>query len=432
MSDNNITDNLLMINQDSEAARHHWAGIVEVFKEAVDILGCGYDILTTLAKPERSLEVAVPIKLDSGEFKVFSGWRIQHNTLRGPAKGGIRFHQGVNYLETLALAAGMTLKTAVVNVPYGGGKGGVAVDPTLLSETELEKVSRRFALEILPVIGVDKDIPAPDVNTDARIMGWIMDTVYKVTGVITPGVITGKPINLGGSIGRAGATSSGVLTCTKAILDEYKIPVSGTKVAIQGFGNVGGTLAYLMYSAGMRVVAVSDAYGAIVNLSGLDIPAVTEHANKTGSVKGFQDADSIDREGIWDIEAEVFVPAALENSVTEEIANKIKTQFIIEAANGPTTPEADDVLNKRGIHVVPDILANAGGVTTSYFEWVQNRQGMSWEGEVVADKLHNMMYNSFIDVYTKSKDLQITLRQAAFVIAIERLNEAFVARGQIF
>jgi glutamate dehydrogenase/leucine dehydrogenase len=416
----------------SENAKNHWIGVIEVIQEAVEILGLDEDIFKLMLKPERCLEVAIPLRLDNNDFEVFSGWRIQHNTLRGPAKGGLRFHPGVNYLETLALSAGMTIKTALANVPFGGGKGGVAVDPQLLSESELERLTRRFALEIMPVIGIDKDIPAPDINTSPKVMGWIMDTVFQVTGKITPGVITGKPINLGGSIGRAGATSSGVLTCTKAILDEHKVPVAGTKVAIQGFGNVGGTLAFLMYSAGMRVISVSDAFGCVYDPTGLDIPLLTDHVKESGTVKGFSEAENLDREEIWNIEADVFVPAALENAIDEEIANKIKTQFIVEAANGPTTAAADAILEKRGIHIVPDILANAGGVTTSYFEWVQNRQGLAWEGEYVADKLHNMMYNSFLDVYAKSKEMSISLRQSAYVIAMERLNEAFIARGQIF
>ncbi|MCA1842588.1 MAG: Glu/Leu/Phe/Val dehydrogenase, partial [Actinobacteria bacterium] len=352
-----------------------------------------------------------------------------HNTTRGPGKGGIRFHPEVDAREVAALAAGMTFKTAVADLPFGGAKGGVRCDPTRLSLHELERVTRRYTLEIAPLLGPDKDIPAPDVNTDGRVMAWLMDTLSMLRGELLPGSVTGKPLSIGGTRGHAGATSTGVLVCTRAAFAALELPLVGSRAVIQGFGKVGGPLAFLLASAGMRVVAVSDVGGAVHNPGGLDPAALSDHVAHVGTVAGFDGGDAIEESAMWGIECELVVPAALEGAIDERVAESLDTKVIVEAANGPTTLAADPILDRREVVVVPDILANAGGVTASYFEWAQARQGYAWEEEMVASRLRKVMEDAFTAVWAKAEALDISLRRAAFALAVERVAEAIAARG---
>jgi len=406
-----------------------WEAMQQRFDDAAELITLDPGVRDQLRLPKRVLEVAFPVRMDDGSVEVFQGWRVCHDDSRGPAKGGIRFHQDVDAHEVTALAAGMTFKTAVVNVPFGGGKGGVKVDPRRLSKAELERITRRYTYEISSVIGPNVDVPAPDVNTDGQIMTWLYDTYSKVKGELMPDVVTGKPLNMWGSQGRAGATSSGVVTCAREAFARLDIPMAGSRAVIQGFGKVGGPLGFLLSSAGMRVVAVSDVEGAIHNPAGLDAFRLSEHVAKTGSVVGFDDADPIAPSDMWKLDHELCVPAALSGAIDQEVAKTIGAKVIVEAANGPTTPLADIVLNERGIVTVPDILANAGGVTVSYFEWAQARQGFMWEEDQVAARLRRAMEDAFSDVWNRSTELDVSLRRAAFAVALDRLAAAITARG---
>lgn len=406
-----------------------WEAVLARLDDAAELAGLDPDIHRLLRVPRRVLEVAVPVRMDSGAVEVFTGWRVHHDTTRGPAKGGIRFHPDVDAHETTALAAGMTFKTAICNLPFGGGKGGVRCDPTRMSLGELERLTRRYTWEILPLLGPDRDVPAPDVNTDGRVMGWLMDTISMARGEESGASVTGKPLSIGGTRGHQGATSSGVVVCLRAAFANLGIPVAGSRVAIQGFGKVGGPLAFLLHSAGMRVVAVSDAGGAVSNAGGLDPVALADHVVATGSVDGFPGGEPLPAEELWAVDCEVVVPAALAGVVDSGVARRLRAQVVVEAANGPTTVDADPVLAARDITVVPDILANAGGVTASYFEWAQNRQGFAWEEEVVAERLRKQMDSAFRSVWDRADDLGVPLRRAAFVVAVERVAEAIEARG---
>lgn len=406
-----------------------WLVMQQRFDDASALVGLDPSIHRQLRVPKRVLEVSVPVRMNSGEIQVFPGWRVMHDDSRGPAKGGIRFHQDVNAHEVTALAAGMTFKTAVLDVPFGGGKGGVQVDPRTLSIGELERLTRRYTFEIASVIGPNIDVPAPDVNTDGQIMTWLYDTYSAIKGEQFPDVVTGKPVSMGGSFGRAGATSSGVVTCAREAFNKLGIPFAGSRAVIQGFGKVGGPLAFLLSSAGMRVVAVSDVNGAVYNPAGLDTFRLSDHVAKTGTVVGFDGADPVSHDDMWTIECELVIPAALSGAIDESVARSLKTKVVVEAANGPTTPLADQVMHDAGIVVVPDILANAGGVTVSYFEWAQSRQGYRWEEDVVAARLRRMMEEAFAAVWTKAEDLDVSLRRSAFVVAVQRLAEARAARG---
>jgi glutamate dehydrogenase (NAD(P)+) len=403
--------------------------VLERLDDAAELLKLDPGIHQRLRRPRRVLEVSVPVRMDDGSTKVFAGWRVHHNTACGPGKGGIRFHPDVTADEVTALAADMTFKNAVLALPFGGAKGGVRCEPRSMSDAELERLTRRYTWEILPMLGPDRDIPAPDVNTDAHVMSWIMDTVSMSIDQAMPAVVTGKPLLLGGSKGHVGATSSGVVICIRALFQELGLPMAGSRVAIQGFGKVGGPLAFLLHSAGMRVVAVSDVFGATVNPGGLDPTALATHVKETGTVAGFGGGDIVDRDDLWDVETDVLVPAALAGAIDVDVANRLHTRAIVEAANGPTLPEADPVLHDRGITTVPDILANAGGVTASYFEWVQNRQGYAWEEPVVAERLRARMEESFQAVWARAGNLDVSLRRAAFVVAVERVADTMAARG---
>jgi glutamate dehydrogenase (NAD(P)+) len=382
-----------------------------------------------LRQPERELHVHFPVRMDDGSIRVFDGYRVQHNTARGPAKGGIRFHQDVSIDEVKALATWMTWKCSVVDVPYGGGKGGVVVDPKELSLGELERLSRRFITEIQGIIGPERDIPAPDVNTNSQIMAWMMDQYSRNKGYTVPAMITGKPLALGGSLGRTDATGVGVMAVARQGMQKLDMPVTGSRVVVQGFGNVGSVSARSMHEIGASVVAVSDVYGGIHNPHGLDIPALVAFVRETGSVTGFPNSEAITNEELFTVDCDVLIPAALENQINNSNADRIKARIIVEGANGPTTPEADRILDDRGILLLPDILANAGGVTVSYFEWVQNMQGFYWTEEEVDQRLHRVMASAFNAVFQTAQQHAVDMRTAAYIVAIRRVAEAVRLRG---
>lgn len=406
-----------------------WEAILQRLDDAAALAGLDEGIHRLLRTPSRVLEVAVPVKMDDGRIEVFTGWRVHHDTTRGPAKGGIRFHPAVDASEVSALAAAMTFKCAVVDIPFGGGKGGVRCDPARLSLGELERLTRRYTWEISPLLGPDRDVPAPDVNTDARVMAWVMDTLSMLHGQSLPGSVTGKPLSVGGAHGHLGATSSGCLMVMRAVFNELEIPVAGARVVLQGFGKVGGPLGFLMSSAGMRVVAVEDAGGAVHNPAGLDQAALAAHVSENGTVAGFELADPIGPGELWSLECELAVPAALDGAIDAAVAERLGAKVVIEAANGPTTPDADLILERRGVVLVPDIVANAGGVTASYFEWAQARQGYIWEESLVATRLRAVMDAAFITVWARAQALGVSLRAAAYVVAVERVAAAVAARG---
>ncbi|EAX47020.1 Glu/Leu/Phe/Val dehydrogenase, C terminal [Thermosinus carboxydivorans Nor1] len=384
-----------------------------------------------LEQPERTLEVSIPVTMDDGRIEVFTGYRSQHNTALGPAKGGIRFHQDVTMDEVKTLAFWMTFKCAVIGLPYGGGKGGVVVDPRKLSRSELERLSRGYIQRIAPIIGEYDDIPAPDVNTDSRIMGWMVDEYSRLRGHNVPGVITGKPKTIGGSAGRGSATGRGVMFCVREAFNVLGIDKSQATVAVQGFGNVGGFSAKLIHDLGAKVVAVSDVNGGIYNEEGLNPYDVEKYVKETGSVVGYPGAKAVSNKELLELPVTVLVPAALEGQITAENADRIKAQVIAEGANGPTTPEADEILSAKGVMVIPDILANAGGVTVSYFEWVQNLYRYYWSEREVHAREEELMVKAFNEVYKASQKYQVNMRVAAYIVALERLSEAMKLRGWI-
>jgi glutamate dehydrogenase (NAD(P)+) len=410
-------------------SRASWDAVLERLDEAALLCKLDPEVHRVLQTPARVLEVAVPIRLDDGSVEVFTGWRVHHNTVRGPGKGGLRFHPDVDAEEVKALAAMMTFKTAILDLPFGGAKGGVRCDPTMLSLAELERLTRRYAYEVSPLLGPDTDIPAPDVNTDGRVMAWLMDTLAMVSGSHLPASVTGKPQALGGTRAHSGATSAGVVSCARAAFREMGIDMAGRRVVIQGFGKVGAPLAFLLSSAGMRVVAVSDIGGAVINEGGLGIPALSNHVAEAATVAGFSGGEEIPQDELWDVECELMVPAALGGVITAPVAARLATRVVVEAANGPTTVEGQAVLDERGIVVVPDILANAGGVTASYFEWAQARQGYPWPDNLVAERLRERMEHAFMAVWARAQRLGVGMRLAAYVVAVERVAAAHEARG---
>lgn len=409
-----------------------YENMLSVLEQAAQKLGLKQDEYETLKYPERELTVSIPVRMDNGELKVFEGYRVQHNSSRGPYKGGIRYHQNTDKDEVKALAAWMSFKCAVVNIPYGGAKGGIKVDPTKLSREELIRLTRRYTTRILPLIGPDQDIPAPDVNTNGEVMGWIMDTYSMFKGHCVPGVVTGKPIEIGGSIGRTEATGRGVTIITEQCLEDLGMDPVAQRYVVQGMGNVGGTAAKILHSEGKKVIAVSDWSGAIMKEDGLDIPEIAEYlADRKHCLKDYKNdqVKHISNEELLTCDCDVLIPAALENQITAEIAPKVQAKVIIEAANGPTSVEADDILAERGIIVVPDILANAGGVVVSYFEWVQNIQSMAWELDEVNAMLKKVMLKAYNEVSTMSKEKNSTMRMGAYMVAINRICTAGKLRG---
>lgn len=406
-----------------------WAAILERIDDAAALVGLDPDIHRMLRVPKRVLEVSVPVRMDGGHVEVFTGWRVHHDTTRGPAKGGIRFHPATSASEIAALAADMTLKSAVVDIPFGGGKGGVRCDPRLLSAGELERLTRRYTYEISSLLGPESDVPAPDVNTDERVMAWVLDTIDMLHSRSLPGTVTGKPLAVGGMKLHSGATSSGVVRCVRAVFSALDMELARARVVIQGFGKVGGPLAFLLWSAGMRVVAVADIGGAVHNPGGLDVGLLSDHVAQTGSVAGFDGGHPLDAARLWSLDAELVVPAALEGAIDAAGAASLSARVVVEAANGPTTPDADRLLEERGITVVPDILANAGGVTASYFEWVQSRQGYAWDEDLVANRLGRSMDDAFTAVWAKAETLGVSMRRAAGALAVQRVADAIAARG---
>lgn len=406
-----------------------WNMTIERLNNAMELLDLTPGMQKYLREPRKILEVAVTVKMDSGDIDIFKGYRIQHNTNRGPAKGGIRYHPLVSVDEIKALALLMTLKCAVANIPFGGAKGGVVVDPTKLSLRELENLTRRYTFEIINEIGPEKDIPAPDVGTNSQIMAWIMDTYSIDKGYAVPGVVTGKPIELGGSLGREGATGSGVVYSILSALKVHLIDSTDLSVAVQGFGNVGSNAAKVLYGLGFKIVALSDVGGTIYNPSGIDPFKVSEHLGKTGTVSGYKEAETLSREDIFAISCDIFIPAALENQIKRSNADLIKAKFIAEGANAPITPEADKILNEKGKFIIPDILCNAGGVTVSYFEWVQGNMSFFWSEREVKLKLRDIMEKAFFEVYKIHKDKKVDMRTAASLLGVKRVAKAIEYRG---
>jgi len=416
-------------------AYNPYDNMLEVLEKAAKMLNLPERDYVAVKYPERELKVAIPVEMDDGSIQVFEGFRVQHSSSRGPCKGGIRYHHDVTMDEVKALAAWMTFKCAVVNIPYGGGKGAVKVDPMKLSKNELKRLTRRYAAMILPLIGPERDIPAPDVGTNAEIMGWIMDTYSMFKGYTVPGVVTGKPIEVGGSLGRKEATGRGVMLMTREILHRLGLPVVGTKVAVQGMGNVGATAAKLLHNEGCKVVAVSDVSGGLYKDTGLNIDAIVDflESNRGKLLKDYnaeaEGAKRITNKELLTCDAYVLVPAALENQINEEIAKDVKARIIVEGANGPTTVEADKILEGKGVKIVPDILANAGGVVVSYFEWVQNIQSLTWDEEEVNRTLEKIMIRAFNEVWDKANEKATSMRMGAYMVALDRVVKAKKIRG---
>jgi glutamate dehydrogenase/leucine dehydrogenase len=402
---------------------------LENFDLAANALDLDENIRAMIKYPERILQVSVPVRMDTGKIVRFEGYRVQHSTTRGPAKGGIRFHPNVTLDEVKALATWMTWKCAVVNIPFGGAKGGVTCNPKRLSMGELERLTRRYATSIVPLIGPEKDIPAPDVYTTPQIMAWIMDTFSMNKGYPVMGVVTGKPISLGGSLGRNEATGRGCYYTVLSSCQHLGIPVKGARVAVQGFGNAGSIAANLFHAAEAMVIAASDSTTAVYNRKGLDIPKLIAHKERTGSLRGFPDAEVIPHEALLLLDCEILVPAALENAITEENAHAVRARVIAEAANGPVTPEADRILDQKGVFLIPDILCNAGGVTVSYFEWVQDENHLFWDEQDVNSRLERVMTRAFNDVLKIHLDRKVSMRLAANMLGVGRVAEANKIRG---
>jgi glutamate dehydrogenase (NAD(P)+) len=406
-----------------------FSAMLEEFDEAARIIGLDRGIWEILTHPKRQLTVSCPVQMDNGQIQVFTGYRVQYNITLGPAKGGIRYHPGVSLDEVTALAAWMTWKCAVAGIPFGGGKGGIICDPSKMSPRELEALTRRYIAEIIDVLGPDKDVPAPDVNTNEQIMAWVMDTYSMHAGTTVTSVVTGKPVEMGGSLGRREATGRGVMIVTREAVRDLGFDIIGATVAIQGFGNVGSVSAMLLQRIGAKIVAVSDVNGGLHNAAGIDIPKLLEWTAERKTIKGFPDADEIAGDAIFGVDADILIPAALENQITKDNAGSIKAKLIVEGANGPTTPEAHRLLHERGVIVVPDILANSGGVTASYFEWVQDRQGYFWRESEVNDRLELKMVEAFNRVQQQSQKCKCDLRTAAYIVAISRVATVTKLRG---
>jgi glutamate dehydrogenase (NAD(P)+) len=387
------------------------------------------NFINTLKRTKRTLIVDVPIVMDDGTIRHFEGYRVQHNLSRGPGKGGIRYHQDVELNEVMALSAWMTIKTAVLNLPFGGAKGGIRVNPKELSLRELERLTRRFTSEISSIIGPQIDIPAPDVGTNPNIMGWMMDTYSSIKGHTVTGVVTGKPVHLGGSLGRVRATGRGVFVTGLEVAKKIQLPVAGSKVAVQGFGNVGNEAAYLFSHAQAKIVCVQDHTGTIFNPEGLSVKALQKHVTEHGGVMGFAEAQVIADEDFWDVDMDILIPAALEGQITVERAQRLKAKIVLEGANGPTYPEADDVFVSRNIVVVPDVICNAGGVTVSYFEWVQDMASYFWSEEEINERLDKLMIQAIADVWNTAENKACSLRTAAYILACERILKARKERG---
>lgn len=406
-----------------------WLAAEARFDEAAARLGLDNGLCKILRLPSKEITVHIPVQLDDGRLEVFTGYRVQHSIARGPAKGGIRFAPDVTLDEVRALAAWMTWKCAVVNIPFGGGKGGVICDPSMLSEGELERITRRYTAELIDFLGPERDVPAPDMNTNEQTMAWVMDTYSMHLRHTVTAVVTGKPLDLGGSRGRTEATGRGCMIVSREALRHLGLEPSSARVVIQGFGNVGGMAARLMHEQGFKIIAVIEVDGALYNPKGIDIPKLMEHRRQTGSITEFSGAEPIDRDEAMFLQCEVLLPAAKENVITSRNASRIRAKILCEGANGPTTPIADEILAEKGVFVIPDILANAGGVTVSYFEWVQDRQGFFWNEELVNTRLEELMVSNFHQVVSYADRHSVNNRIAAYMLAIDRVAFAIKLRG---
>ena len=406
-----------------------WAIYLEQIERVKPHLGTLGELAETLTRPKRILIVDVPIRLDDGSVAHFEGYRIQHNTARGPGKGGVRFHQDVSLAEVMALAAWMSIKNAAINVPFGGAKGGVRVDPARLSMAELERLTRRYTSEINFIIGPDKDIPAPDVNTNEQIMAWMMDTYSMNEGRTATGVVTGKPLTLGGSLGRRDATGRGVFIVAAEAAKKRKLALASSRCVVQGFGNVGCAAAHMFHQHGSKVIAVQDTSGAIFRADGLDPKRLSDHSQRNGGVAGFPGSEALGAAEFWALETDFLIPAALEEQITKQNAASIRAKILVEGANGPTTPEADDILTDKGVLIVPDVLANAGGVTVSYFEWVQDFSSFFWTEDEINSRLDRIMSEAFQSIWEIAVQRKVTLRTATFISACERILQARQLRG---
>ncbi|MGQ0730343.1 Glu/Leu/Phe/Val family dehydrogenase [Acidovorax sp.] len=406
-----------------------WGNYLQQVDRVIPYLGSLARWVDTLKRPKRILVVDVPIELDNGSIAHFEGYRVQHNLSRGPGKGGIRFHQDVTLSEVMALSAWMSVKNAAVNVPYGGAKGGIRVDPKKLSRGELERLTRRYTSEIGLLIGPSKDIPAPDVNTNGQIMAWMMDTYSMNVGATTTGVVTGKPLDLGGSLGRVEATGRGVYTVGVAAAHNLGLSLNGARVAVQGFGNVGSTAAKLFEQAGAKIVSVQDHTGTICNDLGVDVDRLLQHVERYGGVRNFSESEALNDADFWGVSCDILIPAALENQITKDNAGRIKAKLVIEGANGPTTTEADDILRDNGVLVLPDVIANAGGVTVSYFEWVQDFSSFFWSEDEINSRLVKIMQDAFEAIWQVAVEYKVTLRTATFIVACKRILKAREMRG---
>ena len=406
-----------------------WGTYISQVDRVIPYLGHLAKWAETLKRPKRALIVDVPIELDNGEVAHFEGFRVQHNLSRGPGKGGVRYHPDVTLEEVMALAAWMSIKNAAVNLPYGGAKGGIRVDPKRLSHKELERMTRRYTSEIGIIIGPQQDIPAPDVNTNPQIMAWMMDTYSMNTGSTATGVVTGKPIHLGGSLGRVKATGRGVFVTGREAARRIELDLNDARIAVQGFGNVGSAAAELFVQAGSRLVAVQDHTGTVVNERGFDMADLMAHVKATGGVGGFQGGEAADAESFWDVKADILIPAALEGQITAERARRITAKLVLEGANGPTVPVADDILAERGVLVVPDVICNAGGVTVSYFEWVQDFSSFFWTEDEINVRLDKIMIGALKRIWETADRHGITLRTATFAVACQRILTAREERG---
>jgi glutamate dehydrogenase (NAD(P)+) len=406
-----------------------FGAMLREFEEAARLISLERGIWRILTSPKRQITVSCPVQMDNGEIVVFTGYRVQYNITLGPAKGGIRYHPNVSLDEVTTLAAWMTWKCAVAHIPFGGGKGGIICDPNLLSRRELEALTRRYVAEIVDAIGPEKDVPAPDVNTNEQTMAWIMDTYSMHVGHTETAVVTGKPLELGGSLGRREATGRGVMICSRESAGHAGFDIKGAAVGVQGFGNVGSVSADLLAKAGARIVAVSDWKGGVYNAKGLDIPALLDFAGRNRTVQGFPGGEPLTNDQLFRLDLDILIPAALENQITMANAPEIRTKVLVEGANGPTTPDAHDYLYKRGVFIVPDILANSGGVTASYFEWVQDRHGYFWTEQEVNERLEAKMHQAFHAVRQTALDFKVDMRTAAYIVAIKRVADVTRVRG---
>lgn len=418
-------------NGPTEAHLNHplFLNAIESIEQAAKLINCDKNVLERLKKPKRCIAVSVPVRMDNYEVKVFTGYRVQYNSTLGPYKGGIRYHQNVDMGEVVGLASLMTIKNSVMGLPYGGGKGGICVDPTKLSRTEKQNLTRRYTSEIGPFIGPTKDIPAPDVGTDAQTMAWMMDTYSQETGYAQPGVVTGKPVEIGGSLGRTGATGLGVVYVAEKAFEKKQKTIKGSTIVVQGFGNVGSHAALYAFERGAKIIAVSDVSGGIFNGDGLNIPELMAFVHATGVVKGFPKSQPITNEALLELDCDALFPCALEGVIDTHNAEKIKAKMIVEGANGPVTNEATKILHKKNIFVVPDIIANGGGVVVSYFEWVQDIMSFFWDESEINNRLKGIIVKAFEKGFQLSQEKNVDMRQAAMAVAVQRLEKAMLLRG---